>query len=84
MEILEDCLHLLKETLLGNFIISATSSPAHLFAVRGKQKEALEHFKYTKILPNKGRIFQEQITEYADGDIANIKTFTARSLMFSV
>ena len=39
-----------------------TSFPAHLFAIRESEKEALEHFKHmVKICPNRGHNFQNKL-----------------------
>ena len=61
--------------------LNATSSSAHLFVIRGRRKETLEHFKpVIKIYQNRGHIFSEQITEYEYGDTENISSFTTMSL----
>ena len=53
-------LHYGEITIFKGPQIFPTSFPAHLFAIRGWIKEALEHFKYViKICPNGGHIFSE-------------------------
>ena len=51
-----------RGTLSEKCPYSATSTPAHLFDKRRRQKEALEHFKHViAIGPNRGHIFQNKL-----------------------
>ena len=70
---------------LLNSRVCSTSSPSHLFAIRGKQKESLEHFKHViKICPNRGHIFQKKLRNTWTAILKIFTNFLLVRLAFSM